>query len=80
MFMSNIDKGKEEFIQEDLNFEDAVEQLSIIVNTMENSDVDLDNIIENYQKGLSLLKFCQDKIKNAEFQLTEVSSEASTQS
>ena len=78
--MSNIDKGKEEFIQEDLNFEDAVEQLSIIVNTMENSDVDLDNIIENYQKGLSLLKFCQDKIKNAEFKLTEVSSEPSTRS
>ena len=61
--MSKNDKGKEEFIHEDLNFEDAVEQLSIIVNTMENSDIDLDNIIENYQKGLSLLKFCQDKIK-----------------
>ena len=73
--MSSIDKGKEEFIQKDLKFEDAVEQLSDIVNDMENSEVDLDNMIKNYKIGLSLLKYCQDKINDAEFKVTEVNAE-----
>ena len=73
--MSSIDKGKEEFIQKGLKFEDAVEQLSDIVNNMENSEVDLDNMIKNYKIGLSLLKFCHDKINDAEFKVTQVNVE-----
>ena len=49
-------------ISQDLKFEDAVERLSHIVNDMEDSEVDLDKMIRNYQKGLSLLKYCQKKL------------------
>ena len=41
---------------------------------MESSDVDLYKMIKNYQQGLSLLKFCQKKIQEAEFKLTELNS------
>ena len=58
----------------ELKFEDAVAQLNQIVDLMESSDVDLDKMIKNYQQGLSLLKFCQKKIQEAEFKLTELNS------
>ena len=58
----------------ELKFEDAVTQLNQIVDLMESSDVDLDKMIKNYQQGLSLLKFCQKKIQEAEFKLTELNS------
>lgn len=58
----------------ELKFEDAVTKLNQIVDLMENSDVDLDKMIKNYQQGLSLLKFCQKKIQEAEFKLTELNS------
>ena len=55
-----------------LKFEDAVLKLNRIVERMESTEVDLDKMIENYQSGLSLLKFCQKKIQEAEFKLTEL--------
>ena len=58
----------------ELKFEDAVTQLNQIVDLMESSDVDLDKMIKNYQQGLWLLKFCQKKIQEAEFKLTELNS------
>ncbi len=58
----------------ELKFEDAVTQLNQVVDLMESSDVDLDKMIKNYQQGLSLLKFCQKKIQEAEFKLTELNS------
>ena len=47
----------------DLKFEDAVTQLTNLVNKMESEDVGLDSMVESYQEGLSLLKFCQKKSK-----------------
>ena len=57
----------------DIKFEDAVTLLTSLVNKMESEDVGLDNMIESYQEGLSLLKFCQKKIEDAEYNLKEES-------
>ena len=61
-------------IPQELKFEDAVTKLNHIVDRMESSDVDLDNMIKNYEAGLSLLKFSQKKIHEAEFKLTKLNS------
>ena len=58
---------------DDLKFEDAVTQLTSLVNKMESEDVGLDSMVESYQEGLSLLKFCQKKIEDAEYNLKEES-------
>ena len=58
-----------------LKFEDAINQLDEIVSKMEHTEVDLDSMIKNYQSGISLLKHCQKKVEEAEFKLTEVSSD-----
>lgn len=49
-----------------LSFEDALAQLENIVDQIENDEVKLDEALEKYQKGMSLVKYCQDKLKQVE--------------
>ena len=70
--MSIIDNNPKLESPQGLKFEDAVVELNQIVERMEGTDVDLDKMIENYQSGLSLIKFCQKKIQEAEFKLNEI--------
>jgi exodeoxyribonuclease VII small subunit len=72
VIMSSNDNTSELENPHGLKFEDAVLKLNQIVERMESTEVDLDKMIENYQSGLSLLKFCQKKIQEAEFKLTEL--------
>ena len=48
------------------NFENALQELESIVNTMEKGDIPLDDALNAYQRGTILLKFCQDKLTSAE--------------
>ncbi|MBY0379727.1 MAG: exodeoxyribonuclease VII small subunit [Burkholderiales bacterium] len=49
-----------------LNFEKAIAELESIVNQMENNETPLDVALDKYQSGISLIKFCQDKLREAE--------------
>ncbi len=49
-----------------ISFEDALSQLEDIVNQIENDEVLLDEALEKYQKGVALVKYCQDKLKQVE--------------
>ncbi|CAM3957061.1 exodeoxyribonuclease VII small subunit [Lederbergia lenta] len=55
-----------------LTFEEAMEQLDIIVQKLEEGDIPLEEALTNYQKGMELSKLCHDKLKHAEEQLTTV--------
>ena len=48
------------------NFEQAIEELELIVRQIENNDVKLDVALEKYQQGMLLVKFCQDKLAEVE--------------
>lgn len=48
------------------SFEDALRELEAIVDSMEKGSLDLDPSLEAYQRGMTLLKFCQDKLTAAE--------------
>ena len=48
------------------SFEDALRELEAIVASMEKGDLDLDPSLDAYQRGMELLKFCQDKLTTAE--------------
>jgi exodeoxyribonuclease VII small subunit len=41
-------------------------ELEAIVASMEKGDLDLDPSLVAYQRGMELLKFCQDKLTTAE--------------
>lgn len=55
-----------------VTFEEAMEQLEIIVERLEEGDVPLEEAISIYKKGMELSKLCHDKLKNVEEQLTEI--------
>ncbi len=48
------------------SFEDALRELESIVDSMEKGNLDLDPSLLAYQRGMELLKFCQDKLTAAE--------------
>ena len=38
---------------------------------MESGDAPLDSLVQNYEKGVKLLKICRDKIEGAEMKIRE---------
>jgi exodeoxyribonuclease VII small subunit len=43
-------------------FEEAMEQLETIVNKLEEGDVPLEEAIQQFQEGMTLSKFCHDRL------------------
>ncbi len=50
-------------------FEDALAELEKIVATMEAGQLPLEESLAAYKRGTELLKFCQQKIQDAESQV-----------
>lgn len=48
------------------SFEVALRELEAIVASMEKGDLDLEPSLTAYQRGMELLKVCQDKLADAE--------------
>lgn len=48
------------------NFEEAILQLEQIVEEIENDEIMLEVALEKYQKGVALVKYCQDKLAEVE--------------
>ncbi|MBG9590408.1 exodeoxyribonuclease VII small subunit [Cytobacillus firmus] len=62
-------------VEKQLSFEQAMEELEVIVEKLEEGDVPLEEAINIYKKGMELSKLCHDKLKNVESQLTEILTE-----
>ena len=50
----------------DKDFETALKELEEIVKKLENKDIKLNEMIENYNKGLELSKYCYNTLIEAE--------------
>ncbi|AWI81528.1 MAG: exodeoxyribonuclease VII small subunit [Betaproteobacteria bacterium HGW-Betaproteobacteria-13] len=48
------------------SFEAAVSELETIVQQMESGTLTLEDALDRYQRGASLLKYCQETLSNAE--------------
>lgn len=48
------------------SFEQALKELETIVESMERGNLDLDPSLAAYQRGMELLRFCQDTLAAAE--------------
>ncbi|SDQ48457.1 exodeoxyribonuclease VII small subunit [Carnobacterium viridans] len=55
-----------------LKFEEAMQQLEEIVTNLERGDVPLEEALDQFQKGVSLSKFCKEALQNAEQTLTKI--------
>lgn len=48
------------------SFENALEELQVLVRELENGEIDLDDAVKKYNEGMKLSKFCHDLLKDAE--------------
>ncbi len=47
-------------------FEDALEELENVVEQLESGDLSLDNSLATFEKGVRLVKFCNQKLTEVE--------------
>lgn len=52
-----------------LSFEEAIQHLEQVVETMEAGDVPLAELLAKYEEGSKLLKICETRLKDAEMKI-----------
>ena len=55
-----------------LNFEDALERLEAILESMESGDTPLAELIDKFEESSTLLKTCQKKLQEAELKIEQL--------
>ncbi len=50
----------------DLNFEGAIKQLEQTIVDIETGNIDLELALSKYKDGVTLVKFCQEKLQDIE--------------
>ena len=60
---------------ENINLEKLIAELESIVNKMESDDLNVEDSLESYEKGISLIKNAQNKLKKIEQKVEILSKE-----
>lgn len=55
-----------------LSFEQALQELEKIVRHLESGDIPLEESISSYERGVSLKKHCEKKLKNAQLKIEKI--------
>lgn len=50
----------------ELKFEEALAKIDAIVHQVEEGKIGLDESVEKYEEGMTLIRFCQEKLNQAE--------------
>jgi exodeoxyribonuclease VII small subunit len=58
-----------------LNFEDSIKQLKEIVERIELGEIPLQDSLEKYEKGMTLIKHCRTILQQAEERIEKISKE-----
>ena len=59
-------------------FEEKMSELEVLVKSLENGDIALDDAIKSFTEAMNLAKDCDKELKDAEKALTEIVSEDGT--
>ena len=57
---------------ENLSFEEALAELDTLVNTLENQQLDLQQALQYFERGITLTRTCQNALKQAELKVEQV--------
>ncbi|MEX0820710.1 MAG: exodeoxyribonuclease VII small subunit [Rhodothermales bacterium] len=60
-------------LPEDLTFEQAVERLEEIVETLESDGFALEEALEAHAEGIALARFCMNRLEKAELRIQQLS-------
>jgi exodeoxyribonuclease VII small subunit len=55
-----------------LTFEDAMKELETIVHTLEQGNIELDNAIALYNRGIELKQHCSEKLSHAKLKVEKI--------
>ena len=59
-------------IEKELKFEVNLKKLEDIVEQLESGDIDLEESVELYEKGIHLKNSCEEKLKKIEIQIKKI--------
>ncbi len=60
---------------QDLNFEQALQELEKIVKHLESGDIPLEDSISAYERGVALKKHCEAKLKEAQLKIEKITTD-----
>ena len=60
---------------EKLSFEEAIKELTNIVSKIEQGEIALQDSLQQYEKGMALIKHCRTILQKAEKRIEKISSE-----
>ena len=63
-----------------LTFEQAIHQLKDIVSKIEQGEIPLQDSLDQYEKGMALIKHCRDILQKAEKRIEKISKEETPES
>jgi exodeoxyribonuclease VII small subunit len=66
-------KGKQKADIEKLSFEQAIKELTGIVGRIEQGEIPLQDSLEQYEKGMALIKHCRTILQKAEKRIEKIS-------
>lgn len=58
---------------EKLNFEQAIKELTAIVGKIEQGQIPLQDSLDQYEKGMALIKHCREILQKAEKRIEKIS-------
>lgn len=64
-------------VKSEANFENAIQRLESIVDQMESDKMPLEDLLVRYEEGLKLVKFCSEKLTDAEKRIDIITRNAS---
>ncbi len=53
-------------MNKNIKFETALDRLSAVIEKLENSETSLEEALKLYEEGISLIRFCTQKLDDAE--------------
>jgi exodeoxyribonuclease VII small subunit len=68
-------KNKDENDISNLSFEQAIKELTTIVAKIEQGQIPLQDSLEQYEKGMALIKHCRGILQKAEKRIEKISKE-----
>ena len=58
-----------------LSFEEAIKELTNIVSKIEQGQIPLQDSLQQYEKGMALIKHCREILKKAEKRIEKITKE-----
>jgi len=72
-------KGKNQDDISKLSFEQAIKELTSIVQRIEQGEIPLENSLQQYERGMALIKHCRTILQKAEKRIEKISKEETSE-